>query len=94
MEACRGLGRPPPPLAVIPNEPSEPQRISIANAVRIFLTSREGAKIAPATLRKHRTFTKQLCDFAAQRGYLMLAQLGIPAKPNAESGMIPNGIPG
>jgi hypothetical protein len=22
------------------------------------------------------------------------AQMGIPAKPNAESGMIPNGIPG
>lgn len=41
---------------------------------RIFLTQCEGAKIAPATLRKHRTFTKQLTEFANQRGYVMRDQ--------------------
>jgi integrase len=66
-------GAPPPP-AVVPKEPAGPQRISIANAVKMFLTSREGAKVAPATLRKYRTFTKQLADFAHQRGYVMLDQ--------------------
>jgi integrase len=60
--------------AVIPIEPANPQRISIAHAVRIFLTKCEGAKIAPATLRKYRTFTKQLTEFANQRGYVMLDQ--------------------
>ena len=34
----------------------------------------KSAKIAPATLRKYRTFTKQLTAFAEQRGYVMLDQ--------------------
>jgi len=50
-------------------------RITIADAVRVFLSHREGARIAPATLRKYRTFTKQLTAFADTRGYLMLDQL-------------------
>jgi hypothetical protein len=29
-----------------PDEPTKPQRITIADAVKIFLTNREGAKIA------------------------------------------------
>ena len=60
--------------AAIPKEPADPQRISIADAIRIFLTKCEGARIAPATLRKYRTFTKQLTEFANQRGYVMLDQ--------------------
>jgi integrase len=60
--------------AVVSNEPANPQRISIADATRIFLTKCEGTKIAPATLRKYRTFTKQLIEFANQRGYVMLDQ--------------------
>ncbi len=63
-----------PPPAVIPHEPSKPARTTIADAVKVFMTSREGAKIAPATLRKYRTFTKQLIDFADERGYVMLDQ--------------------
>ena len=50
-------------------------RISIDEATKIFLTLREGDKIAPATLRKYRTFTKQLLGFAASRGYVMLDQI-------------------
>lgn len=50
-------------------------RITIADAVKVFLSNREGAKIAPATLRKYRTFTKKLTAFAESRGYVMLDQL-------------------
>jgi integrase len=58
----------------VPDEPAKPQRIAIADAVKVFLTNRQGAKIAPATLRKHRTFTKQPTDFSEKRGYVMLDQ--------------------
>jgi integrase len=52
-----------------------PGRITIADAVRVFLSHREGARIAPATLRKYKTFTRQLTAYAGTRGYLMLDQL-------------------
>src|ERR1022692_4070131 len=52
-----------------------PGRITIADAVRVFLSHREGARIAPATLRKYKTFTRQLTAFADTRGYAMLDQL-------------------
>ncbi len=41
----------------------------------MFLSLREGEKIAAATLRKYRTFAKQLRAFADSRGYVMLDQL-------------------
>jgi len=47
---------------------SIPGRIMIADATKVFLSNREGARIAPATLRKYRTFTKQLITFADSRG--------------------------
>jgi integrase len=50
-------------------------RITIADAIKVFLSNREGAKIAAATLRKYRTFSKQLTGFADRRGYVMLDQL-------------------
>jgi integrase len=64
----------PPPAVPIPDEPAKPQRIAIADAIKVFLTNRQGAKIAAATLRKYRTFTKQLTDFSDKRGYVMLDQ--------------------
>jgi len=63
---------------VIPSVPiAEPQpgRIKIVEAVTVFLSLREGERIAPATLRKYRTFVKQLQAFADSRGYVMLDQL-------------------
>jgi integrase len=51
-----------------------PGRIRIADATKVFLSHREAAKIAPATLRKYRTFIKQLAAFADSHGYLMLDQ--------------------
>jgi integrase len=58
-----------------PAEKLTSARITIADAVKVFLNNREGAKIAPATLRKYKTFTKQLTEFADRRGYVMLDQL-------------------
>jgi integrase len=49
-------------------------RVTIADASKVFISTREGAKIAGATLRKYKTFTKQLTDYAAKRGYIMLDQ--------------------
>ena len=58
---------------VVPDPPSA-RRITIADAIKVFLGNRAGGKIAPATLRKYRTFTKQLTEFAESRGYVMLDQ--------------------
>jgi integrase/recombinase XerD len=64
----------PVPVAAPPSD-SAPHRITIADAVKAYLAVRSGSGIASATLRKHRTFAKQLEEFAAVRGYLMLEQL-------------------
>ncbi len=50
------------------------ERITIADATKVFLSNREGSKIAPATLRKYKTFTKQLTAFTDSLGYVMLDQ--------------------
>jgi len=49
-------------------------RITIAEAIKTYLAVRAGSGIVSATLRKHRTFAKQLEEFAVARGYLMLEQ--------------------
>ena len=49
--------------------------MKIADAMAVFMSLREGDKIAHATLRKYRTFTKQLLGFAESRGYIMLDQV-------------------
>jgi len=61
--------RPPEPPPVPPRP-----RVAIADACAIFLTNRESANLAPATLRKYKTFTKQLTAFTDGRGYVMLDQ--------------------
>jgi integrase len=54
--------------------PAARPRITISDATKIFLSHREGAEIAPATLRKYKTFVRQLTSFADSRGYIMLDQ--------------------
>jgi hypothetical protein len=44
------------------------------NACKVFITNRESAELAPATLWKYRTFTKQIATCAERRGYVMLDQ--------------------
>jgi integrase len=62
------------PPASDPDPVSPSARIAIADSVKVFLSSREASKIAHATLRKYKTFTKQLAAFADARGYMMLDQ--------------------
>jgi hypothetical protein len=62
---------PPSFVAAAPALPAT-ARTAIADACAVFLSLREGDKIAAATLRKYRTFTKQLLAFAESRGYVML----------------------
>jgi hypothetical protein len=50
-------------------------RVEIADACQVFFINRESAGLAPATLRKYRTFTKQLTAYADSRGYVMLDQI-------------------
>jgi integrase/recombinase XerD len=70
-----GLVKPTEPLATATASADLPQsRLTIAAAIHSYLAIREGAGIASATLRKHRTFTKQLAEFAEARGYMMLDQ--------------------
>jgi hypothetical protein len=71
----------PGPPAVVPNQqpvdiPTRPS-ITLHFATDAYLANREGRNIAPATLRKYKTFVKQLHEFAATKGYVMLEQLGI-----------------
>src|SRR5262249_39446018 len=65
------------PTDSVPNppDPGSPPRVTIAEAVKAYLAVRSGSGIVSATLRKHKTFVKQLEEFAAARGYVMLEQL-------------------
>jgi integrase/recombinase XerD len=79
-EKAASWGGKPPSLPAQPAlvEKTVPTHVTIADAIKVFLTNREGAKIAPSTLRKYRTFTKQLTAFADLRGYAMLDQFTPP----------------
>ncbi len=50
-------------------------RITIAHATTVFLNHRQTSEIAPATLRKYKTFLKQLTGFTESLGYVMLDQI-------------------
>src|SRR5579871_5666106 len=54
------------------------KRMSIAEAKDLFLAARKAHNIAPPTLRKYRTFMKQLEAFATTQGYVMLDQFTTP----------------
>jgi integrase len=59
--------------APVPAVSPEPSRIAIAEAITVFLATRE-ATVAYPTYRKYKTFTTQLAAFADSRGYVMLDQ--------------------
>lgn len=48
--------------------------VTIEDAFNVFITNRESAGLAPATLRKYRTFAKQITAYADSRGYVMIDQ--------------------
>ncbi len=66
-EAKPSLPEPTPP-------PPTSTRIRIDEGIKTYLERRESDRIAPATLRKLKTFTKQLRSFAEEKGYVMLDQ--------------------
>jgi hypothetical protein len=74
VEAVGSWSHQPTPAVPAPDAPATPARITIEEATSIFLANRERAQIAPATLRKYRTFTKQLTAYADGRGYVMIDQ--------------------
>jgi integrase len=55
-------------------EAPPPPHIAIPDAIAVYLSNRETANVAPATLRKYRLFTRKLQAFADSRGYVMLDQ--------------------
>jgi integrase/recombinase XerD len=65
------VSTPPPP------QPVERIRITIADATAAFLSYRQNRGVAPATLKKYRTFTRQLLAYAEGRGYVCLDQLDV-----------------
>ena len=66
--------KPQPPPEPTP-KPGQPDRITIKDAVQVFLTNREGSEIASPTLRKYKTFARQLTGFADSKGYVILDQI-------------------
>ena len=64
-------GKVPPPVSE--PVPEAPPRITIEEACKVFLATRE-VSVAYPTFRKYQTFTKQLQAFADSRGYVMLDQ--------------------
>jgi len=64
-----------PKLEPVAPEPAPAKsRVTIADACKVFITNRESAGLADATLRKYRTFEKQITAYADSRGYVMLDQ--------------------
>jgi len=58
-------------------EVASPARFSIIDATEAFIAKCQNRGIAVPTLRKYRTFTKQLCAYADSRGYVMVDQLTV-----------------
>ena len=56
-------------------EPAPPKpRTAIPDAIQEYLSNREAANLAPASLLKYGVFTRKLQAFADKRGYVMLDQ--------------------
>jgi len=68
-------GKPKPaPVVPGPVPVSSSSRVTIEDAFDGFITSRESAGLSLATLRKYRTFRKQITAYADSRGYVMIDQ--------------------
>src|SRR2546426_2420796 len=65
-------GKPTPQAIVLPAV-SEPSRVTIADAIKVYLATRQATVTYP-TYRKHKTFAKQLQTFADSVGYVMVDQ--------------------
>lgn len=66
-----------PAVIVSSPEPAKSTRVSITDSTQAFLSTCENRGIATPTLKKYRTFVKQLREFCDARGYVMLDQLSV-----------------
>jgi integrase len=64
----------PAAIPVVPAPASEKTRITVEDACTLFVTHRESAGVGAATLRKYRTFIKQIRAYGNSRGYVMIDQ--------------------
>jgi integrase len=63
-----------PRLEAIAPEPAAKPRLTITDVIKVYLSNREAANLALASLRKYGVFTRKLQAFADERGYVMLDQ--------------------
>jgi len=70
-----GCASPAPRMEAV--QASSPKRITIIDATDAFIAKCQNRGIAVPTLRKYKTFTKQLRAYANTRGYVMLDQLTV-----------------
>jgi hypothetical protein len=71
IEATGSIPAPPPP------EPAQPQRSTIKDATAAFLAKCQSRNVSDSTLRKYKTFVKQLLAYCDGRGYVYIDQLTI-----------------
>src|SRR5262249_14819709 len=64
----------PKPEPVAPPPVLKQARVTVSEGCNVFISHRETAGLALATLRKYRTFEKRLIEYAESRGYVMLDQ--------------------
>src|SRR5262249_9688172 len=60
--------------APVAREPAAKTRTTIVDACKTFVRSREVAGLSAATLRKYRTFERQIAAYAEGHGYVMIDQ--------------------
>jgi site-specific recombinase XerD len=68
-----------PSESSVPSATEEPKQyaVTIQLATDAYLSNRAGRGIAPATVRKYKTFVNQLLTFVADKGYVMIDQIQI-----------------
>ena len=64
-----------PASASPPSAAQATGRITLAQATKAYIATREASQIAPTTLRKYKTFVKQLTAYGTSKGYVMLDQI-------------------
>jgi hypothetical protein len=64
-------------VAAPPPDATPAPRITFPDAIKVYLSNREAANLAPASLRKYGVFTRKLQAFADSRGYVMLDQFTV-----------------
>ena len=73
---ANGIGQPEAAPLPTSTEPSR-QRMAIAEVMEAFLAKSQNKGVTDATMRKYRTFIKQLTAYCEERGYLYIDQITV-----------------